>query len=269
MTFVAPPVGGGVNSRLCWQRLHALWLIAMVVLVAGCSRRLEGPSATVEHLSYVALGDSLTQQPGGFAEQYTAYLDADLRTTTTLTNLGQSGWTSSFLLTAVQSDERFRAAIREADLITVEIGLNDWGTARSWYLDPSKGCYQDLNCFRTFTDQFKANVDATLTEIRQLNPSSTLAILVMDLYYAHIETDQQSGNYALFDPYMREMNEHIYASAPANGTRVAVTRPTINGIDGNQSGQLQDFLTLDGHPKDKGATVIANKFRDIGYGGRN
>src|SRR5215210_84141 len=95
------------------QRL--LRLILVVVLLVGASQRttLAAPASW----NSVALGDSLATGFGAFKSyvpRYEAYIETDTGVAVTRTNLGQSKWTSSQLLSALRNDPTFRHATREA-----------------------------------------------------------------------------------------------------------------------------------------------------------
>src|ERR687897_3948135 len=101
-----------------------LRLILVVVLLVGASQgtTLAAPTSW----DYVALGDSLATGYGafvkGYVPRYEAYVETDTGVAVTRTNLGRNGWTSSQLLSALSSDPPFRRAIREAEIVTWNIG---------------------------------------------------------------------------------------------------------------------------------------------------
>src|ERR687898_2977541 len=103
-----------------------LRLILVVVLLVGASQgtTLAAPASW----DYVALGDSLATGFGafkGYVPRYEAYVETDTGVAVTRTNLAQNKWTSSQLLSALSSDPTFRRAIREAEIVTWNIGGND------------------------------------------------------------------------------------------------------------------------------------------------
>src|ERR671911_620940 len=103
-----------------------LRLILVVVLLVGAS---QGPTlAAPASWDYVALGDSPATGFGafkGYVPRYEAHIETDTGVAVTRTNLGQNKWTSSQLLSALRSDPTFRPAIREAEIVTWNIGGND------------------------------------------------------------------------------------------------------------------------------------------------
>jgi hypothetical protein len=96
-----------------------LRLILVVVLLVGASQgtTLAAPASW----DYVALGDSLATGFGafkGYVPLYEAHVETDTGVAVTRTNLGQNGWTSSQLLSALRNDPTFRRATRKAEIVT-------------------------------------------------------------------------------------------------------------------------------------------------------
>ncbi|MFZ5351636.1 MAG: GDSL-type esterase/lipase family protein [Bacillota bacterium] len=124
---------------------------------------------------YVALGDSLCVGLNafwgcGYTNLYYRWLVncKGLRGLNSC-NLGVMGWTSSDLLNAVKYSCKYRNAIKEAAIITIDIGGND--IIQSKYT-PEK-LSDALNCYRE-------NLNSALFEIRCINKCAPLYI--MDIY---------------------------------------------------------------------------------------
>src|SRR5215217_207622 len=99
-----------------------LRLILVVVLLVGASQgtTLAAPASW----DYVALGDSLATGFGafsGYVPRYEAHIETDTEVAVTRTNLGQNGWTSSQLLSALRNDAKFKRATRRAEVVTWDI----------------------------------------------------------------------------------------------------------------------------------------------------
>lgn len=136
-------------------------------------------------ITYVALGDSLTQGDGDETEQrgFTGRLLVQfqaLRTDSTLTNLGHSGWTSDNLINGLDQEpsELSQAiaqlnqakAAHQPNIATVWIGSNDL-----WYLyeyaNPTAADEaQDLQHFTT-------NLDTILRQLRSTGAVTFIALL--------------------------------------------------------------------------------------------
>lgn len=105
-------------------------LLAALVLVFPIIPSDAGAKGGNGKDSLVALGDSIpfgynlenhNHRPSRDAFPHLIGEQADLR----VRNLGQPGWTTEDLLTALQTDEKFRQSVRHADYVTISIGNND------------------------------------------------------------------------------------------------------------------------------------------------
>src|SRR5918993_2175531 len=104
------------------RRSLKLGLFVVLLVFAAQGTTLAAPTSW----DYVALGDSLATGYGafvkGYVPRYEAYVETDTGVAVTRTNLAQNRWTSSQLLSALSSDPTFRRATREAEIITWNIG---------------------------------------------------------------------------------------------------------------------------------------------------
>lgn len=77
---------------------------------------------------YVALGDSLAAGVGarrGYVPRYAEHLQSDTGTRLRVINLGLSDQTSTQLLHSIRSNPKMRKALDGAEVVTINIGLND------------------------------------------------------------------------------------------------------------------------------------------------
>src|SRR5262249_10431534 len=138
-----------------------------------------------EQWRYTALGDSLAtgylvQQ--GYVSLYNGYLQTDNGVTVTLYNLGQNGWTSGSFLNALRNDSVFQNAVLQADVITWDIGLNDFKNARASYLSRKCKGKDNQDCLRTAVATFKANWDGIRIEILSRRSVSNTIIRTVDIF---------------------------------------------------------------------------------------
>jgi lysophospholipase L1-like esterase len=116
-------------------------ILAVASLVVLLTTQLAFPvkaAAAGGSLNYTALGDSLAYgildlSRGGYVPRYASYVQADTGSTVLLNNLGRNGWTSSQLLTALRTDSTFRNSIANSQVITFDIGGNDFLRIRDSY----------------------------------------------------------------------------------------------------------------------------------------
>ena len=168
-----------------------LRLILVVVLLVGASQgtTLAAPASW----DYVALGDSLATGYGafkGYVPRYEAHIETDTGVAVTRTNLGQNGWTSSQLLSALRNDPKFRRATREAEIVTWNIGGNDLRAARKSYKKGTCGGPDNQDCLRAGVAKLKTNWNAITAEVLELRSTRNTIVRTMDIYNPYVRTDK-------------------------------------------------------------------------------
>lgn len=211
-----------------------------------------GTTATDSRIrwDYVALGDSLAAGVGarrGYVSRYAEHLQGDTGARLGVINLGLSGQTSSQLLHSIRNDPEMRQALRGAEIVTLNIGLNDLGQARSSYESGTCGGPQNEACLREVVKTVERNWDAIIYEISSLRSTQNTIIRTVGLGY----TPRAEGD---FGPYLGKVRRHIASSAADGGIPSAEVRLGDEGMS-------KDGL----HPNDKGYRMIANRLRDLGY----
>src|SRR5215217_1719644 len=200
--------------------------------------------------NYVALGDSLAAGVGarqGYVDRYAEYLREDTGARVELTNLGISGQTSPQLLRALRNDASTRRALRSAEVVTYNIGINDLGQARGSYEAGTCGGAQDERCLRTAVEEFEGNWDAITGEILSLRSPDETIIRTAGLGYT-----PRAGKG--FEPYLKQVNRHIDASAAESSIPYAEVSLGDEGLG-------PDGL----HPDDSGYEAIAGRLQRLGY----
>jgi lysophospholipase L1-like esterase len=193
---------------------------------------------------YVALGDSLAAEVGarrGYVDRYAEYLRDDTGTRVELINLGVSGQTSPQLLRALRNDPSTRKALRGAEVVTYNIGINDLGQARASYEAGTCGGTQGERCLRVAVKEFEANWDAITEEILALRSPDETIIRTAGLGYT-----PQAGK--TFEPYLKQTNRHIARSAARYDIPCAKVSLDDEGLG-------SDGL----HPDDSGYQAIADQ----------
>ena len=254
-----------------------LKLILVVVLLVGASQgtTLAAPTSW----EYVALGDSVATGYGafvkGYVPRYEAYVETDTGVAVTRTNLGQNKWTSSQLLLALRSDPTFRRAIREAEIVTWNIGGNDLRAARTSYKNGTCGGVDNQNCLRASVATLKTNWTAISAEVLELRSTSNTIVRTMDIYNPYVRTDiasdtwQNDGgmnDFQVFQKHLDRVNRHIAATSYTQGVPYAPVHLAFNGTLGDEDPRSKGYLSFDGlHPNDTGHRIIAGELRMLGY----
>lgn len=217
----------------------------------------------------VALGDSLTQGDGddsglGYPGRLLDMLNS-IRPDSTLTNFGQSGWSSDALingdqglesqLTRAVSELQDATAQGKAGLALVWIGSNDL-----WYLYEFGGDIDDAGDVSD-AQRFEANIDTILSQLRGTGAQVVIALL----------DDQSKRPIAL-------KGEAFVAITPDELTRMSAQAGVYNQIILDKAAQYGaltvDFYSTDiftnpatlyddgNHPNQAGYDIIAQKWFD-------
>lgn len=230
--------------------------------------------------TYTALGDSLAFgvfdfQRGGYVPRYEAYVQTDTSAAVSLNNLGRNGWTSSQLLNALRTDQNFRGSVSSSQIVTWDIGGNDFLRARSTYQSGTCGGANNQDCIKSAVVTFKANWDLIIVEILSLRSIANTVIRTMDIYNPYVNEDKASdswrddGGLNDFDalkPYLDDVNRYIAATATINNIPYAKVYEAFNGPSGAEDPSDKGYISFDGlHPDDSGHKVIADLLRGLGY----
>lgn len=215
------------------------------------------------NLSYIAFGDSITATGSpSFPEVYKNYLGTDLGVPVNLTNLGVPGMVSSALLDKLQNDQNYRNSVKNAHLITVFIGFNDFAVASALY-DQGR-CYDaqfNSDCLTLIANNLNANLTNIIGQIKSLNANAV--IVLSDLYNPYISHYVDNGTTGIFIPYMTQINNSIHSIAANNALAITNVYQTFNGANGSEDPVAKGYIVDDVHPSAQGIQIIANQFRAL------
>jgi lysophospholipase L1-like esterase len=203
------------------------------------------PDKTINHL---ALGDSIIRgyqiaEEENLVNQFSVQLEQETGKQIVSNNEGIIGITSEKLNQLVQ-DGHFDEAIKEADIVTVNVGGNDVLKAVK-----KSDLYSALKSFDSLQSGFTDNLTGIASKIGELNPSATIVFLEL---YNPMPADHQF--YSLADKLLPKWNINIYEVAKETPSSVVVQ--TTNVIN---SENLQ-HLSSDGvHPNHLGYTAISQQ----------
>ena len=256
------------------QRLLRLILVVVLLVSASQGTTLAAPASW----DYVALGDSLATGFGafkGYVPRYEAYTETNTGVAVTRTNLGQNKWTSSQLLLALRSDPTFLRATREAEIVTWNIGGNDFRAARTSYKNGTCGGVDNQDCLRASVATLKTNWTAITAEVLELRSTENTMVRTMDIYNPYVRTDIASdtwkndggmNDFQVFNSYIYKANLHIATTSYAAGVPYAGVHLAFNGPYGYEDPKSKGYLSFDGlHPNNTGHRVIAGELQKLGY----
>lgn len=204
----------------------------------------------------VALGDSITfgynlgpnnKQPAHEAFPYLlGKWNGD-----TVRDLGVPGWTSADLLTALQQDTTLQSTVRQASVVTIDIGSNDLlGLAeKDGLLNSSNPVVtpQEQAQFAQAIAEFAQNLPQILAQVHHLAPHAYVV-----LYNLYDPISSQFVNlHALAEQLVGQENQVIAKMASQAGLPVANAYAAFNG--------RQDILVrpADVHPTILGQDALA------------
>jgi lysophospholipase L1-like esterase len=199
---------------------------------------------------YVALGDSLAVGVGarrGYVTRYAQHLRRDTGARVREINLGVSGQTSTQLLYSLRHDPAMREALRGAEVVTLNIGLNDLGQVSGSYEAGMCGGPQNKACLREAVNKVEQNWGAIVEEILSLRSTEETIIRTAGFGYT-----PRAGK--LFEPYVSEATSHIASTTAENDI------PSVE-VKLADAGMSKDGL----HPNDRGYRVIADRLAGLGY----
>jgi len=218
---------------------------------------------------YTAVGDSLGTgfiSFGGFVHRYEENIEDDNGIKVDLKNRSRVGATTETIKVSIQHDPRTREALAAADYITINGGGNDLREAREKFLQGQCGGSNNQQCLREATDRLKQNWSEIIQGVTALKKGSNVKIRGLDIYYPYVDEDRASGNFAIFHPYIQEVNGHIAAALAANSIPLAPVYAAFNGASGDIDPAGRGLISFDGfHPNTAGHRVIAGLLRAIGY----
>lgn len=219
---------------------------------------------------YTALGDSLAaglnDSQGGYAARFRNYVQADTGASVTLINRGVSGWTSADLLHALRTDESLRTQIANSQIVTWNIGANDFQDALTRYQSGACGGADNQDCVRAAVANLKVNWNAIVAQILSLRSPSNTVLRTMDNYNPAVDLARAFGLLPVIKPYLEEINRFIFLSAVNNRIGCARVYLAFNGVNGEADAGRRGYLSSDGiHPNETGHDIIASEFRALSY----
>jgi lysophospholipase L1-like esterase len=114
--------------------------------------------------------------------------------------------------------------------------------------------------------EYKRDVEAIFAALVALRPPTTALIRATDTWQFYYPTLHQLGLYAPSKRYWQKYNAIVHQVASRYQIPVARAYDAINGPTGNKDPLAAGYVISDElHLTPKGATLLANLYRDLGY----
>jgi hypothetical protein len=212
------------------------------------------------------MGDSVLSR---LVPRYVEILEQDLGIKIHQHNWTIAGLSSDSQLEHLRTDEQLRQDIREAEVVVIGVGpAGFYVPFHTYQYGPPGNCggTDNQDCYREALEQYKADVDVIFAELAALcSPSETL-IRTMDYHTYYAKTTRAAGTFEVVDSYFRQPNEHLIQVATAHNIPVARVYDAFMGPTGDEDPMDKGYVLSDEiHPTEKGADVIAELFRELGY----
>jgi hypothetical protein len=208
---------------------------------------------SVTEWDLVVFGDSRTGM-GQWPVMYADYMEDDLGIKVTVHYKSEGGQDSDALLDNLREDDKLRALVREAEVVTVWTG---GGRAKS--ADTSKG----MSCDRLL-EAMDRDLGAIVAEILALRGTNDTIIHLFEDYHFQVEHQKELGFFEDKKACVEAVNAIVHQVAEEYGVLVAPLYLAFNGPDGEQNpeGYLEDGI----HTNATGDAIIADLLRELGYG---
>lgn len=214
-------------------------------------------------LRLVAIGDSTAAatlcECARFPDVYGQLAAQALGQPVRVQNLAAVRTTSSDLLDAVEANPTLRAAIQEADIITITIGIND--------INPC-GAETDRACYDSAIAGLQTNLEALLREIDTLqgdHPHTLRATAYYNFKIGNPVAAQLGPSFqAFYAEQLASLNGAICEAVAAHDGLCVDLLPAFNGTAGDQDAAsllVDDHI----HPSREGHEAIAQELAAAGF----
>ncbi|WP_406829750.1 SGNH/GDSL hydrolase family protein [Pedococcus sp. KACC 23699] len=214
----------------------------------------------------MALGDSV---PSGSGCGCTAYpeltgleLAAPPERAVTVVNDAVDGYTTTDLLTQLQSDAAVADQVRTSDVVEVEIGANDVAYSRS--------CGNSAPCYETTIPVVEKNLAAIVARVHELTTGRRVLVVLLDYWSVWLGgqyATEQGGAYVTAAAIVTDqVNAAIKATAATTSSAYVDVLTAFKGPD--QTYDETHYLATDGeHPNAAGhqqiASAAVNVIKDV------
>lgn len=254
-TDVFRNAGAFFNHR--FMKLTAVSLV-IAICFSVCAFAFDGDDN--DRLNYLLLGDSIAYGYGIDNPDEACYGRIVANTNGyNYKNLARTARTSQEQLDLIRSDEEYRRAAEQADIISISIGANDYFTRQDVvFIGLSAAIGVNMKLFYEIADQFKENYEDIMDEILALNPDAVI-----------LAQTQYVSWYGIAEGVYGKLADVI--SAGINNAREKYPDNIfIVDVSGKMSGHKEYIADDSVHPNAAGNVAIAEavleKLAELGLG---
>jgi lysophospholipase L1-like esterase len=227
-------------------------LIALCCLASACSSSGPAPKTS----SIVALGDSVPRGTNCDCRPYPPLtadgLSASSGRTVTATNDSVGGYTTTNVLSQLESDNNVIRHVRAADAVEIEVGAND--------VAYSKSCGTAVDCYAPRIPTIEKNLAAIVHRVRELTSGHKSLVVLLDYWSVWLGGKYAAEKGEAYVAAAEEMTDRvdgvIKSTAAENGSAYVDLRAAFKGP--NYAYDETHYLSNDGdHPNAAGHKQIA------------
>ncbi len=222
-------------------------------------------------LVYVVMGNSLLFSTPAVMYAYRDILKEDLAVEVDMRDHTVGGQATHDFLSQLQTNDRLRRDLAEADVILFLIPNDEWKEPCNTIIgeegrNPADcGGDDGLQCLRSATANYNAMVELVFVELTTLADPSETVIRVMDFYQFTPGEDDEAAVETLM-PLWRESQRYVERAAARYGIPVAQVFDEFMGPDGTDIPEQKGLVSADGvHTTAHGTELIAQMIRELGY----
>jgi lysophospholipase L1-like esterase len=218
-----------------------------------------------EAWDYVALGDSFTAV-ATWPEIYASTMEEELGVEVTLHREARPGQGASDALLRIQTDDRLRRLITEAEVITVNVGANSLEYPFGQYKAGTCGGEDGQDCLRSAVTSVEADWSVLLDELVALRGPEEAHIVAFRFgsWLPQVICDWGSECWEVLLGYFLAFNDSVERAANERGVHVVDVNPPFVGADYRQPVN-EEYVVSDGiHVSDDGSVVIADLLLELG-----
>jgi lysophospholipase L1-like esterase len=218
-----------------------------------------------EAWDYVALGDSFTAV-ATWPEIYASTMEEELGVEVTLHREARPGQRASDALLRIQTDDRLRRLIMEAEVITVNVGANSLEYPFRQYEAGTCGGEDGQDCLRSAVASVEADWSALLDELVALRGPEEAHIVTFRFgsWLPQVICDWGSECWEVLLGYLLTFNDSVERAANERGIHVVDVNPPFVGADYRQPVN-REYVVSDGiHVSEDGSVVITDLLLELG-----